>query len=325
MSTDSYSVTRMFHPTHHVPDLEAVVEWFRRVFGRESRTLSGTPQQAEIERHRPGYPTQYSAFTPIGEVLFETLAPHLLVKNGRQSYPSVDRPILRDFAWYVDGVGDLYPRLHEEGIRTIRQHGSDPDAEPPRAEFADLILYWADPADAGLRYEFYDPRGGMLDHRKDPAWSLADAPDCDPAVDPLGILLCSHHTVLTARPERALRLLVDILHGTVIDAGRNEQWETESTFVAIGDGVIEVGRPLREDSPAAADLRSRGGTDAYHGITWCVRDLDAVKDHLGRQKVGLQSEEETMVITDPADSIGIPFGFTTRLIAGDTREGRRRD
>jgi hypothetical protein len=168
------------------------------------------------------------------------------------------------------------------------------------------------PEDAGLSYEFCvyvphrDPRG------------YPPVPAVSPT-DPLGIECCSHHTVLTKQPERAHELLVDVLGGHIIHEGRNDVLATQSTYIALADGVLEVAQPLDEGSPAMEDWLRSAPLDTYSSLTWKVRDLDRVADHLEKSDVGLRARTDTMIVTDPADSLGIPWGFSTALCPGDPR------
>ena len=56
------------------------------------------------------------------------------------------------------------------------------------------------------------------DPRSEPGWVSPSTA----STHPLGLTRCSHHTILTNRPERELKLLLDVLGGTVVHNGRNE-------------------------------------------------------------------------------------------------------
>jgi hypothetical protein len=152
-----------------------------------------------------------------------------------------------------------------------------------------------------------DPRG-------DPP-VVAVSPD-----DPLGIECCSHHTVLTSESERALRLAVEVLGGRVIHEGRNDVLATRSTYVALADGVLEYAQPLEDGSPAMEDWQRNAPEDTYHSLTWRVRDLASVAHRLSASGVGLRVRTDRVIVTNPDDSLGIPWGFTTTLTPGDPRE-----
>jgi hypothetical protein len=174
--------------------------------------------------------------------------------------------------------------------------------------------------EAGLAYQFVEclpseenfARTG--DPRLAPGWQLA-APSDD---DELGVEICSHHTVVTDRPDRMLGLVVDILGGQILHEGPNDLIGSQSTFVALGDSVIECA------VPSASGLRVAGMLnpdpyDSYHSMTFLVRDLDRAELHLHRQGIEIALRNDRAIVTDPATSYGVPWGFTTSLTPGDSR------
>ena len=70
---------------------------------------------------------------------------------------------------------------------------------------------------------------------------------------------------------------------------------------------------------AYADWTTFAPHDTYHSITWKVVDLDRTAEHLKSQGVGIRSRTADTLVTDPETSIGVPWGFTTRLVPGDPR------
>ena len=113
--------------------------------------------------------------------------------------------------------------------------------------------------------------------------------------------------------------MVDVLGGRVIHEARNEVLATESTYVALADGVYEYGQPLGAGSPGAEDWKGDDPRDIYHSLTWQVRDLNQAASHLKSCGVRLLAQTDTTIVTHPADSLGIPWGFTTVLTPGDSR------
>jgi catechol 2,3-dioxygenase-like lactoylglutathione lyase family enzyme len=307
-------VDRLYHPSHRVPDLAAAEAFFATVFGRPSVGL-------EPGRDLPaGYPRDYCAFTLIADVWFDTIDPTRYVFDGVQRYATVEVPHLNGFGWGVQGIDEIFEELRRRGIRCTDQFDRLSDgAAMPTASFSSSPLFWTLAADTGLRYELYPTASiGPLDPRSDPAWTLPPpGPD-----DPLAIARCSHHTVLTADPARALDLVVDVLGGTVIHEGVNELLETDSTYVALADGVLEYAVPRRRTGRAAADLASTAPLDCYHALTWLTTDLDRVVEHAARCGVGLIARTDAEVVFDPADALGVPWGFRTEPIPGDARAAR---
>jgi catechol 2,3-dioxygenase-like lactoylglutathione lyase family enzyme len=177
-----------------------------------------------------------------------------------------------------------------------------------------MPLYFTRPEDVGLRYEFLPTIPFPLDPRIAPDWSVPPLSD----EDPLGIECCSHHTVLTARPERALRLIVEVLGGNVVHQGRDGIRGTTGTFISLADSILEYAVP-DAGTEAHADWAKDEPNDTYHSITWKVADLERAERHLLAQGVRIQMRSDDTLVTDPATSLGIPWGFTSSLTPGDPR------
>lgn len=307
-----FRATMMYHPSHHVPDLDEAERWFGRVFGCPSTSLASMSRDRPP---RPGYPTDYSTFTPIRDVLFDTIDPKRYVLLGVQRYATVDEPHLKAFGWYFEGMPELYRALRRQGIRVTSQLDELAEGDdPPNAAGSPMPLYFSVPEDAGLRYEFFPAIPFPLDPRVAEGWSLPPVSDDDP----LGIERCSHHTVLTSRPERALRLVVDVLGGQVIHEGRDELRGTSGTYVHLADSVLEYAVP-DVGTAAHADWVTSDPDDTYHAISWKVADLERAERHLETQGVRIQMRSDDTIVTEPATSLGIPWGFTSRLTPGDPR------
>jgi catechol 2,3-dioxygenase-like lactoylglutathione lyase family enzyme len=307
----SYLVRNHYHSTIYVPDLDEATEFFARAFARESKILGeyfGTGERDIVA----GFPRDYATFTPIAEIQLECVDPKRLLIDGVQPHDSVDEPRLAGLAWFVEGVEDLWSELRRRNIRGTDMSAQIPEGDGPPLDVSSRPIIFTVPEDAGMNYEFCvyvahrDPRGYPP--------VIAVSPS-----DPLGIECCSHHTVLTTQPQRASELFVDVLGGHIVHQGRNDVLATQSTYIALADGVLEVAEPLDERSPAMEEWQQGAPLDTYSSLTWKVRDLDPVADHLAAAGVGLRARTETMIVTDPADSLGIPWGFSTVLCPGDPR------
>lgn len=304
----------MFHPSHRAPNLAEVDEWFERVFNVPTERIN---KVLGIEKIDPMNRMDYSAFTTIQDVIFDTIDPHLYIKEGVQRYPSIETPHLNGFGWYVEGIVEAYRALKSAGFEIVNQRdevitGDD----PPLADGGGMPMFWLTPEDSGLRYQFLPLFPFPGDGRLKEGWALPPvSPD-----DPLGVELCSHHTVLTTQPERAVRLFADTLGGTVLHTGRNEALGSESTYISMADGVYEFAVP-DAGTAAHADWSQLAPNDTYHALTFKVGDLDKVAAHLAATGVGIRTRTDNHLITDPSTSIGIPWGFTTTLVPGDTRQG----
>jgi catechol 2,3-dioxygenase-like lactoylglutathione lyase family enzyme len=306
-----YSVTRLYHPTQWVPDLDEATTFFEKVFGRRSQDMVEFLGLSDRDLV-PGYPIDYCVFTPIAEVLFDSVDPVRHLVDGKQPHEKVTEPHLGGIGWFVDGIEDLWRELRRLGIRGTDQARAEPEGEGPPLDISSTPIIFTLASDTGLSYEFC-PYFAQRDPRGDPP-----VPAVSPS-DPLGIERCSHHTVLTKQPDRALRLLVEVLGGRIIHEGRNEVLATQSAYISLADQVVELAQPLDENSPATADWQRNAPDDTYHSLTWQVRDLDQVAEHLRATGVGLRARTDTLIVVDPADGLGVPWGFTPILTAGDPR------
>ena len=308
----AYAVKHHYHSTLFVPSLEEATRFFARVFGRESKLLGDYLVGGKERGVQFNYPSDYATFTPIAEVQLECVDPTRLIIDGAQTFDSVSEPELGSLAWFVDGIEDLWAALRAKNLRGTDMSDRVYDGDDPPLDVSSTPIIFTLPEETGLSYEFTvfmphrDPRGDPPVHETIP-------------VDPLGIECCAHHTVLTDRKERALLLLVEVLGGRVIHEGRNALLATESTFVALADGVIELGQPLDEGTPAMRDWQKHAPADAYHALTWKVRDLDQVASHLEASGVNVGGRTATALVTDPRETLGVAWGFSTELVPGDPR------
>lgn len=307
----AYRVARVFHPTIQVPDLAQAEHRFDQLFGIKSTSLS------TILPSKPEYPSEYSTFTMIRDVLIDSIDPKLHLVNGYQRYPSVHTPSLKGVGWYVDGMEGLYRGLRKQGIRCIDLQDRIADGdEPPQSPGGGVITYFTVAEDAGMQYQFMREGAFPLDPRTVPGWTLGTVE----ASDPLGIECCSHHTILTTQTTRALRFVVDVMGGKVVHQGRNELLQASSTFVFVADALFEYAEP-DSGTPAHASLAKTSPNDVYYAITWKVADLDQVERHLTGFGVKTRVRSDAAIITESDSSLGVPWGFVTEFQPGDPRQG----
>ncbi|OQU97774.1 hypothetical protein CLAIMM_03659 [Cladophialophora immunda] len=311
----NYRIVRMLHPTHLVLDLDAAEKFLLEVFGRKCDKIEAylpPPDKA------PGFPRDYSITTMIADVWFDCIDPRKYVVDDQHFIEPVDQPHLLGTGWAVEGIRDLYQRFMDSGIRSTDQRNRIGTRDRiPQVQFTPKRpIFLTLPESTGTRYQVSPAEYiGKLDARTDPSWKLPPVS----ADDPLSIEFCSHHTILTKNLERQTHVLVDICGGKIIHTGRNEILKTDSTYVLLADAIYELGVPYEEGSFAMNDLRSRKPLDSYHSITFKVQDLAKVEKHLRDKKIRLIHQDETTIVTDPSDAIGIPWGFTTKRVPNDSR------
>jgi hypothetical protein len=300
----------MWHPSHNVLDLDEAEECYKRLFGADSTNIEVMMNRAPP---REGFSRNYSTFTFIQDVLFDTIQPTRYIAHGRQRYPTPEKPHLNRTSWYVEGNGaDLYRAIRGQGIRFTNQADEISDADEIPGPFGPGPLYTL-AEDAGLLYSLLPAGPFPLDPRTKADWVRPPAGD-----NPLGIEFCSHHTVLTSDPDRAQRLMVNALGGTLISEGRDELRTAAGPYVHLADSTLHFAVP-DAGSPAETELAGFLPKDCYHALTWKVTDLGQVAQHLDKIGVQTLARSDDTIITNPETSLGIPWGFTTALTPGDPR------
>jgi catechol 2,3-dioxygenase-like lactoylglutathione lyase family enzyme len=307
-----FRVTMIHNPNHRVLDLDEAEGWLQRVFGCSSISIADV--LSRVPSVRPDWPRDYSIYTLIRDVFFCSWDLTRFVIDGKRLFGTVDEPHLADFACSVEGHAEAYRQLKRHGIRATNSLGELGDGDDPPPGPNDPAPYSTLAEETGLRYHFYPAGAFLVDPRSAPGWKLPPVSD----QDPLGIERCSHHTILTKQPGRALRLFVDALGGEVVHGGRNDLLGATSIYVHIGGSTIEFALP-DSDTTAHEDWGKTEPNDAYHAITWKVVDLVRAERHLAAQGVRIRARSDDTIVTEPATSLGVPWGFSTTLVPGDPR------
>lgn len=303
-------VPMMFHPTLVVDDLEEAAEWFQRVFGRRGVRWV---EKYDFSKLKGDYPKEYSIFVHLGEVVVDVLSPKLLgLPDGKQSfYPSGEG--LTDIAWYADDARAVARHLVANGVR-VRDQGGDlvADGDLPVSNLAeDCYILWTLPEDTGLTYEFLEmgpqhrdfySRAG--DPRLAAGWTLPP-PRAD---DPLGVVRCLHHTILTPDQDRATRLFTEVFPGKTVGSGINREWNADSTYVEFAGSVLEFACP-RGGSVTDLFTGAVTNSDSYVGMTFQVVDIDQVARHFATHAIAFERSEDTLT-TMPDHTIGVRWAFT---------------
>lgn len=308
---------RLYHPSLHVADLAEAEDFFRRVFGRASVRLSSMFGPGPDRAVAGGAVPDYCTFTMVADVLVDSIDPRRYVVGGEQRYPDVVAGRLAGLGWYCDDIAEMYRSLRAEGFTLVDQLDRVVEAdEPPTAVASPMPLFFTVPSDAGVRHELVPRFPFPLDPRSDPSWTLPPVADDDP----LGIVRCAHHLIVTADPDRELRLLTGPFGGVAVEDGRDEVLDASFIDVHVGDAVLRL---VSDSGDAGPD-----GADEYRSIAWQVVDLDRVERHLSNVGVGVLARTEHTVVVDPATALGIPWRFATvgRTVAqGDGRRQRAPD
>jgi catechol 2,3-dioxygenase-like lactoylglutathione lyase family enzyme len=307
-------VPALYHPTLAVHDLEAARTWFSRVFELPTLRWEETLDLAKLE---PDYPVNYSFFMFITDFHFVVLCPELHARGalaGQSRYRDVPDGMI-GIGWYTDDAVALFDRLARFGFPSHDQKGRliGPNNPPVSSIAKDILVGFTFPEQAGMRHEFeelgdehHEFYSREADPRLRPGWTRPGvATD-----DPLRIVRSSHHTIVTADLARALRLYVDAAGGTVPAERPNRELAAMSTFVELGDSVVEFAVP-DPGSPLLAVVADE--QDHYTEISLQVADLDTVDAHL--RSVGLTPQRlgDDMVTIEPGEAFGMRWRFIAEL------------
>jgi hypothetical protein len=295
----------MFHLTTIVDDLEECADVFERVFDVPSWHMDFT-----AERH--------ARFTMVGDVLFDNMAPeHAYGSRFRLFRLLVGQHFTFPCFYSVD-IRDFIHMARRRGHRITSLFGDPILGAPLRSDVGSAIVM-THPWDTGIEFEIYQwgsPEvAKRADVRFDPDWQLEP-----PSPNSVGAEHAAHHTLVVDDETLCLNFLVDQCGATMIGRADNEALGTRSTYVLVGDRfpcVVEVAVPVAE-GPAKRDQARNG--NIYHCVTFKVADLDQARAHLSKVGVGLETDHPTMIVTDPADTVGLRFGFVQELVDGHPRK-----
>lgn len=308
-STRTANVTKLYHPTLGVSDLEAARVWFRKVFGRPDLRWEDTLDLSLLE---PDYPTNYSFFAFITDFHFVVLCPSLHATGalaGQNRYAGVPDGMI-GIGWYTDEAVYLFEHLANIGFRSHdqKQQLITPENLPVSSIASDILVGFTYPEDAGLRHEFEElgeRHREFYSRKADPRLREEWKPELDPN-DPLKIVKSSHHTILTADLGRAKKLYLEGVNGRVVGEQHNTELDAESTYIHLGDAVVEFAVP-DPGSPFADKVA--GGRDHYYGISLIVSDQKAVEEHLRGVGCNPRRVSDSTLTLEPEEAFGMQWRF----------------
>jgi catechol 2,3-dioxygenase-like lactoylglutathione lyase family enzyme len=291
-----FEISRVFHVTHVVDDLDAALDWYANVLG----ALPLGPPLAGPTGSR-------ICLVLVGDLVFLPMSPG-----------SDDRTTLRvrhrfgqhlhSLAWFVDDPADLIAVLQSRGLALRDEYGRPLDGidheiwTPPR-QAPCLLEFFRSPAETGAT-----GTGLPTDPRFGPGWS----PEAW-RQHPLGIEQTACLTVVTGDEKTATAFFTDALRGDIINTVDETDWDAHSTLIQVGDHtVIEVAQPLDTTSRPGADLAANG--EIFHAVTLQVADLDAAADFLLSKGLRLERPTSHALAIDPEDTFGLMLRFTDRPV-----------
>ena len=288
-------MVRLAHISGSVPD---TVEWYVRVLGAVPTLGHPEPDYLEPE-------DRFMTLVMVGDLCIEVMAPSVPV--------SPDLPVgkfhlkhgsrLHSIGTQVADPVGLARHLTEMGARIAMPGGHSLD------EMTDEVMYFfPHPRDVGgMAVELGD--FAMLegeDVRTLDSWSeFVSAWDDHPT----GIRGLSHITFAVADLEEAAATCRTMWELEPSATSEDEDLGQRSFFVRFGDCLLEFAQPVREGS----DLHRVHGRDGnmLFGFTLVATDLDALDAHLKSHGIATSRPRLSLLVADPADTLGVPMSFTT--------------
>jgi catechol 2,3-dioxygenase-like lactoylglutathione lyase family enzyme len=291
------TIGKLFHIIHMTGDLPGLEAWYDDVFSVRRGFLD--------HNYMPGEKRDASLVV-LGDCVIEPLAPAFRV-DGWDSMP-LGRFYQRfgshwhSIAFYTDDAGEIWQRCTDNGIRVLVEGGVLSTERPgPNAAIM------THPKDTIAQLEFMNPYGTAMerDPRLQPGWD----PNWWADNHPLGLVDLSYSTVLTRDRARATHIYTDILGGTLVHEGSSELTGTSSSYVRMGESVVELATPTREGTLAADDMAAHG--EIFHAAAFRVKDLGQAEKYLQSKGIEPLASDETTLLTRPETTFGVPFRFTT--------------
>jgi hypothetical protein len=305
------SVGKLFHVAHVVEDLAPLDAWYDRVFAPVRGVMDGDFSARE---------QRMGSLLVIGDAVIEAMSPSAEPEAATLPIGRFQRRFGRHWhsvAWFCEDVRSIWDQLVGADIRVSRSGGSR-DSAPEEGDI------YSHPKDTFTQLEFYQPQaafggpqapGPFKDPRFQPGWS--DRWKTSP--NPLGIDRLAYVSIVVPDLALAKKVYCEGVGATYLGDAISKLTGTQCAYVSVGpETVLELAHPKEPDGLAAHDLAAYGG--ACHAVAFAVTDLDRVTEHLGRVGVSVLARDDTTILTDPDDTFGAPFRFTTWGVPGDPRD-----
>jgi catechol 2,3-dioxygenase-like lactoylglutathione lyase family enzyme len=244
------TVLAIDHIALAVNDLDAAIDAYRRLLGREPNWLGGDGGARHAWFQLPNM--ALDVITPHGEGAFgDTIRKHL-AEHGEGMWA---------IAFTVDNAEAAQKLMGRRGVR-----GSVPG--PTRSTHDDgRKRYWTTSAlnasdTGGINILLVDPP------RSGEPWPRSEAIGADAAV----VSELDHVVIRTANCDRALGVYGAKLGLDLRLDRSNADWGVRQMFFKAGDGIVEFGASLKvpvSDQP-----------DSFGGLAWRVPDADAAQARL---------------------------------------------
>lgn len=284
-----------FHRLGLVTDrpVSEVADWFTTVLGAVPNT-SAMPAVRGYPRFGDGAPADGGESGGTAEVFWVGTSPIAVFAPAGTDSPLTRflaryGPGIHSVAWSVDDLWTVESLLRRDGVRIT---GTDIEG----------------------RHLFMHP--------KDTAGVLVEWTDTDFAEDPRH---GAHPVDLTrgAVPVRGVARVTAVVHDLAaavarwahlvdLTGGAAHAGDLAGEVVAdleIADLVLRLTAPVTADDRWQAFVD--GGGERLASVAWTVDDLEATADHLAAADIRVTTRTGSVLVTDPADTLGLAMEWTT--------------
>ena len=242
-------ITAIDHVALAVRDLDAAVDGYRRMLGREPNWLGGDGGARHAWFQFPNM--ALDIITPSGEGAFGERMRAYLDAHGEGIWA---------LAFTADDLDGTQKLMARRGLRMTEPALTRSTHDDGRKRYWFGANAHAEDT-AGLQILLIaPPRDGV-------AWPLSESVG-EGAVEKL-----DHVVIRTPNPDRALAIYGAKLGLDLRLDRSNQAWGARQLFFKAGDAVVEFGASLK--APASPD--SLGGPDSFGGLAWRVTDPAAAQ------------------------------------------------
>ncbi len=302
VKTGRYGIGTQVHTVHVGRDAGELTRFYEDVFDAVVYLGADEPFYSPYE-------DRYATLAVISDFCIESMAP----KEPVDPRMPVGRFFLKygshlhSVGYTVDDLVGLGNDLIAQGVRIAKPGGGFLEGVD-----ADVHYVYPHPRDtAGLMVELCatdmrgDPR--LLDDWSSELerWSSS----------PLGITRLAHQTVGVRDLEVSGARFEELFGAVPVAEGESGTEGARYRVLHLGDGLLRLAQPTVPGTPLADHVERFG--DMIHSVTFRVRDLDSAERWLAEKKVGTTRLSESLLVTDPADTLGAPYCFTVEDLPGD--------
>src|SRR5690242_5902269 len=265
--TGPYGIGAMIHVIHVGESIRELNAWYEDIFG--GLVFLGLDEPTYLAEEK-----RWASLLMVSDYCVETVAPELPADEGTAFGRFYARrgQQLHSVGFVSEDVEGLAAHLEERGIRCAVQRANGRTWFFPRPrDIGGLIVEFIDdlvPEDPRLREEWSSLRR---------LWST----------HPLGIESLSHVTIGTRDRFASLDTFTRLWSAEALDETKDPCRGKTSSWLRIGDTVIELAQPTDDTSILAKSVAE--ADNSVHSVTLRVQDLGRARAHLEAHSIGIES------------------------------------